>query len=173
MKFKETDAQFKAEEKLSAQEVEISETDKFIQSVIDKFESPWCQLVDILVEGELIRLLQKRGIEVYYTSTRVKGSKNACKFHFDIFAQNNDEIVVVEVKTTLKIKHVKQFLKELKGFKELLPEYEKTNVYGAIAFLNEADNAATFAEKQKLFVIRATGDSAAIVNEEGFEPRVF
>jgi hypothetical protein len=55
----------------------------------------------------------------------------------------------------------------------LLPKYEKTKVYGAIAFLNEADNAATFAEKKKIFVIRATGDSTAIVNEEGFVPGVF
>jgi hypothetical protein len=29
------------------------------------------------------------------------------------------------------------------------------------------------AEKRGLFVIRATGDSAAIMNADGFEPRVF
>ena len=62
----------------------------------------------------------------------------------------------------MRAKHVKQFIQQLKGFKELLPKYKKTNVYGA-----------TYAEKKKLFVIWATGDSAAIVNAEDFEPRVF
>ena len=88
-------------------------------------------------------------------------------------AHNGNEIVITEVKTTLRVKAVKKFLKQLEIIHKLLPEYKNFKVYGAIAFLNEADDAATFAEKKKLFVIRATGDSAAIVNEEGFEPRVF
>ena len=159
-KFKETDARFK-------------ETDKRINDAFRLFETQWGKLIESLVHGDLIRLLQERGIDVDYTSTNVKGKKKGHNFEFDIIAHNGDEIVVVEVKTTLRVKHVKQFLQQLKGFKELLPKYEKTKVYGAIAFLNEADNAATFAEKKKLFVIRATGDSAAIINEEGFVPGVF
>ncbi len=118
-------------------------------------------------------MLRERVIDVDYTSINVKGKKKGHNFEFDIIAHNGNEIIVVEVKTNLRVRYVKQFLQQLKGFKELLPKYEKTKVYGAIAFPNEADDVATYAEKKKLFVIRATGDSAAIVNEEGFVPGVF
>ena len=35
------------------------------------------------------------------------------------------------------------------------------------------DTVGVYAERQALFVIRATGSSASIVNETGFVPRVF
>ena len=40
-----------------------------------------------------------------------------------------------------------------------------------MAFLQADAEADRMAENRKLFVIRATGDSAAIMNRKGFEPR--
>lgn len=42
-----------------------------------------------------------------------------------------------------------------------------------VAFLRAEEQSDTFAEAQRLFIIRATGDSASIINEEMFSPRVF
>ena len=44
---------------------------------------------------------------------------------------------------------------------------------GALAYLESWDDVTSHAERQGFFVIRATGNSASIVNAENFEPRVF
>jgi len=159
-KFKETDTKFK-------------ETDKQIKKAFRLFESQWGKLIESLVEGDLLRLLQERNIEVTDTSTRRKGSRNGLDYEFDIIAHNGNEIVIVEVKTTLRARYVKKFISQLKMIDQLLPEYKDYKVYGAIAYLQEVDDAARYAEKKKLFVIKATGDSAAITNAADFVPKAW
>jgi len=39
--------------------------------------------------------------------------------------------------------------------------------------LKEDESSASYAARQGLYVIRATGSSAAIINEQGFKPRPF
>ena len=45
-------------------------------------------------------------------------------------------------------------------------------MYGAVAYLR-ADGSDVYAERQGLFVVRATGSSASITNGDGFTPRTF
>lgn len=45
-------------------------------------------------------------------------------------------------------------------------------VYGAVAYLRCDESLVRYAERKGLFVIRATGSSASIVNLPDFEPRV-
>ena len=167
VKFKETDVKFKETD------VKFKETDKKIKQAFELFEGQWGKLMESLVEGDLLRLLQERGIKVRDTSTRRKGNYQGTSYEFDIIAHNGHEIVIVEIKTTLRVSHIKKFLQRLKQVKTWLPEYKDFDVYGAIAFLKAEEESETFAQSQRLFVIRATGDSASIINEEGFVPRVF
>jgi Holliday junction resolvase len=153
---------------------EISnDLDALIQRIFHQFESPWSKLVDLLAEGKLLEIMNEHGIKVNSTSTRRKGSYGGESFEFAIIAHNGEEIVVVEVKTTLRIKHVNRFIERLNRVKTWLPEYKNARVYGAVAFQRADEESAIFAERQKLFAIRATGDSAAIVNQPGFVPRAF
>ena len=81
--------------------------------------------------------------------------------------------MVVEVKTTLRVKHVKEFLWELDQFTEWLPEYRDRRVYGAVAYIKVVEEAEKYAARQGLFVIRATGSNASIINPAGFKPKCF
>jgi len=92
---------------------------------------------------------------------------------FDILAINGAEIVVVEVKTTLRPSDVSDFLKSLKDFKKYCPQYQSHTVYGAVAYLRSDAKSAVYSENKGLFVIRATGDSASIMNKKGFKPKAF
>ena len=74
------------------------------------FTSQWGALMESLVEGDLVPLLQARGITVRYTHTRMRGRRNGEHYEFDILAENGEEVVVVEVKTTLRAEDVAQFL---------------------------------------------------------------
>ena len=62
---------------------------------------------------------------------------------------------------------------QLEKIDEFLPDYKDMKVYGAVAYLKAEEESEIFAERQHLFVIRATGNSAAIVNNAYFVPRIF
>ena len=141
--------------------------------------SQWARLVESLVGGRLLDLLNSRGIDVHYIAERAKrfyreeGNNRFHQTEFDIIAVNGCEIVAIEVKTTLHPEDVKEFLEQLKKFKNYFKEYQSHKIYGAVAYLNCDSKAATFAEKQGLFVIKAVGDSARLINDKNFKPKTF
>ncbi len=157
---------------------QLKETDRQLKATDSRFNTQWGRLVESLVEGSLVPLLRARGIEVRQTSRRVEvefrtpGGERKQK-EFDILVVNGDEAVAVEVKTTLTPDMVKYFLSAMEDFKRYFPDYGHKRVYGAVAYLRSESEAAKYAERQGLFVVRATGDSASIVNAEWFVPKAF
>lgn len=177
-KFQETDRQFKeTDRKFQDTDRKFQDTDRKLNKRFNElyglFSSQWGRLVESLVEGDLVPILQRRGIKVEQTARRVKGSHEGLSYEFDIVARNGTEVVVVEVKTTLKPKHIREFLDKMTSFKTWVEEYAPNTIYGAVAFLQADAGAEQMAENKGLFVIRATGDSAAIVNKADFVPRTF
>lgn len=171
---KETDAKFKeTDTKFKETDAKFKETDQKIKEAFQLFTTQWGKLMESLVEGDLVNILQSRGFDVVDTVQNVKGQVKGRNYEYDIIAHNGNEIVVVEVKTTLRVKHVKRFINNLEIIKEQMPRYKGYRVIGAIAYLSEQEEAAKFALNQHLIVIRATGNSAAIMNPIGFKPRIF
>ncbi len=164
---KETDRQMRETDR------QMRETDRRLKKAEDLFTTQWGKLMESLVSGDLVRLLDGRGIRVQRLAQRTLERRGGESYEVDILAVNGEEIVVVEVKTTLRPEDVRRFRSKLGRFKEWWSEYRDRKVYGAMAFLQAADGVALHAERQGFFVIRATGDSASIVNAEDFEPRVF
>lgn len=87
--FQETDRQFK-------------ETDRKIKETNDYFTFQWGRLVGSLVKGDLVKHLRAKGIQVESVAGYREGSRNGENFEFDLIAVNTAEIVIVEVKTTLR-----------------------------------------------------------------------
>ncbi len=158
--FKETDQRFK-------------ETDKKIDRLTNLFTSQWGKLVESLVEGDLVNLLKQWGIEVQRTIQNVEGRYNGHNYEFDIIAVNGREIVIVEVKTTLRPDDVKHFIDKLNHAKKWMQEYKHMKLYGAMAYLKAQAGCAAMVVNKGLFAIRATGNSAHIINQPDFEPKVF
>ena len=152
---------------------QMRETDRRLRKTEELFNSQWGKLIEALVKGDLIALLNRRGIEVHHTSTNLERNFGGRTWEIDILAVNSSEVVAVEVKTTLKVRDVDHFLDTLRNFKELMPEYAGHVAYGAVAYLKADESSDKYAEGQGLFVIRATGSSASITNREDFRPRTF
>ena len=134
--------------------------------------------MESLVEWKLVKIFQDREIDITQTHARSqsewrKPGGRVEKREFDIIIANGTEVVVVEVKTTLTPKDVKGFLKTLKNFKNYFPRYKTETVYGAVAYLKSENKAHLLAEEEGLFLIRATGDSASIINKKDFKPKSF
>ena len=153
---------------------QMHETDKRLRKLDELFNGQWGKLMEALVEGDLVKLLSQRGIEVDHTVCNLKSRNGAPRWEIDIIAANSDEVVAVEVKTTLKVRQVADFIETLKVFPEEAPSvYRGKRTYGAVAYLKADESSDTYAERQGLYVIRATGSSASITNQEGFRPRSF
>ncbi len=158
----------------------MQETDRLMQEnarrlreLNELFTGQWGKLIESLVEGDLVTLLRQRGIPVHHTVTNPRQNYGERRWEFDIVAINGDEVVVVEVKTTLRVPDVDRFIGRLHEFPDLMPEYAGRRIYGAAAYLKAYQESDVYAERQGLFVIRATGSSASITNREAFTPRTF
>jgi hypothetical protein len=158
--FQETDKQFK-------------ETDRKIRELDRLFTSQWGKLVESLVEGDLIKLLKEREIQVESIIPRRRGNKAGHNYEFDLIAINGNEMVIVEVKTTLRPQDVDDFHEKLWKAKSFMPEYKDWIIYGAVAFITADSSSDRMAQNMGFFVIKATGSSSSIVNESGFKPKAF
>ena len=167
---KETDRRMQETRRLLQQ---WQETDRRMRETDDLFNGPWERLVESLADRDLVNLLSRRGIAVDHTMTSAKKDYGEHRWEFDVLAVNRDEVVVVEVKTTLKAADVDDFVERLHEFPELMREYAARRVYGAVAYLEAHESATAHAARQGLFVIRATGSSAGITNAGDFTPRTF
>ena len=154
------------------------ETERQIQKIGGRFNQRWGALVESLVEGKLVKIFQDKGIDITHTQTRSRAEwrnpeGSIERTEFDIIVANGTEVVAVEVKTTLTPADVHHFLETLQNFKKYFPRYKTETVYGAVAYLAVESKSDFLAEKEGLFLIRATGDSASLVNQKDFKPKAF
>ncbi len=105
-KFQETDKRFQETDRILTERFQetnriLRQTDKKIKKLEELFVGQWGKLIESLVEGSLVKLLNQRNIMVQQTFQRSKSTKTGKEVEIDIIACNGEEVVAVEVKTTL------------------------------------------------------------------------
>jgi Holliday junction resolvase-like predicted endonuclease len=137
------------------------------------FTGQWGKLVEALVEPSVLRLFQERGIQVIDTAQRLKTTKNGEQMEIDILATNKDSVIVVEVKTTLKVEDVNDFIIEkLSRFFEFFPKYKGMKLYGAVAGIRIEEKSDRYAYRKGLFVLTLSGEGMVVIlNDEKFRPK--
>ena len=150
LKFQETARQFKETDmKFQETDRQLKETDLRLRKLDELFESQWGKLMESLVEGDLVGILNRQGIEISDTTTRLKGRiAGGGNYEFDIVAHNGHEIVVVEVKTTLRPQDVRKFIYKLENIKQWIPRYAGNTIYGGMAWLTTTAGAEEMAETE-------------------------
>ena len=153
---------------------ERAEAEKRINKLDNLFVGQWGKLMEALVAGELVTLLNKRDIPVEgLASEHKRKDSNGENYEIDLIAINGDTVVAIEVKTTLWLDEVRDFLEKLPRFTTAFREYRGRQIIGAIAYLKANQGSDIYAAKQGLYVIRAVGNGATIVNPANFKPRIF
>jgi len=188
-RFKETDEKFKetylqmqktdlqmqkTDLQMQKTDLQIKETDRIVRNLTNKVkesEKRWGKFVEALVEGKLVEMLNEKGIPVNLTLQRIKRKHKDDDYEIDLIAKNGNEIVVVEVKTTLGIEDVQHFIDKLTIFKEVISEFKENKVFGAVAYIQQDSEAQKYAAKKGLLVIKAVGESAKIENRSNFKPK--
>ncbi|MFH2114569.1 MAG: hypothetical protein ABIJ86_08700 [Spirochaetota bacterium] len=155
----------------------LKETDRKIDKLEGFFTSQWAQwgrLVEAMVAPAALALFWQRGIDVVETMQRVVVKRGGPNKEFDIILVNGDTVVVVEVKSILKVDDVREHLRCLERLFDYLPEHRGKRIPGAMAYIASDEQSERYAAGQGFFVIGLTGENlVSIRNPPDFVPRDF
>lgn len=152
-------------------EQEMAELKKIVAQTnkqVGGITSRWGEFVENLVRPAAVRMFHKKGIEVHFTALRVEAQDENGSIEIDVLAENTNEVVAIEVKSHLEVRDVKRFLITLDRFKQALPKYQSYKLYGAIAGIKVDERADEYATQEGLFLIKPSGNTVAIVNDQSF-----
>ncbi len=140
----------------------------------DLFIGKWGRLVEALVKPGVAALFQARGIDVSITHPRLLSRKGGREMEIDLLLEDTDTLVVVEVKTTLKVQDVRDFLEDLAEFPRFFPKYDAYRRFGAVAALTTEEESHLFAYRQGLFVLTMGREGLVTLrNDARFQPKDF
>jgi hypothetical protein len=174
-KFQETDRKF--QELMDAQKEtdrKFQETDRKFQEtskLVSNLGGQWGLFVENQVAPACERVFGERGIPVQMVSQRVKKRRGGDTLEIDVLVVNAGHVVVVEVKSSLSVEDVREFLDDLGRFRDFFPEYADWQVHGAVAGMRIEDGADRYAYRQGLFVLAQTGDTVKTLNDARFQPK--
>ena len=176
-KFQETDRKFQeTDRKFQETDHKFQETDRKFQEaarVVSNLGGQWGLFMENQVAPACERVFGERGIPVQMVSQRVKKRRGGDTLEIDVLVVNAGHVVVVEVKASLSVADVREFLDDLGQFRAFFPEYADWQVHGAVAGIRIEDGADRYAYRQGLFVLAQTGDTVKILNDANFQPRIW
>ena len=172
---KEEDERRKAEADRTMEELKrgIAKLEKTVErtsKAVDSLTTRWGRFVEELVEPAVIKLFQAKGIDVKEVYPRARSKRDAFSMEIDILAVDETELVLVECKSRLSKDDVDEFLEKLPQFKLAFSHYKNYQVYGAVAGIEINEGIDRYAYRKGLFVIKPSGDTVAIINDESFKP---
>ena len=168
--FRETDQRFRdTDRKLAQLEAIVARTSRSVDDLTGK----WGKFLEGMVAPACKTLFADRNIPVHKVLQRVQAEYDGRTMEIDILVVNEGYVVLVEVKSTLKVDDVRDHLDRLAQFREFFPEYADRKILGAVAGIVIEEQADRFAYRQGLFVIGQTGDTVRILNDPQFQPKTW
>jgi len=136
---------------------------------VNALTTRWGRFVEELVEPAVVKLFQERGIDVKEKHPRVSVTRAEIAMEIDILAVDTTDVVLVECKSRLSKDDVDEFIEKLQNFKMAFPAYKNYRAYGAVAGIEINQGVDRYAYQKGLFVIRPSGDTVEIVNDQKFQ----
>ena len=155
----------------------MRETDRKINALTDLFTGQWGKLIEALIKPGCVKLFQDRGINVTKSRTRLsKLLEDNRHMEIDILLKNRVEkiAVVIEVKTTLQVSDVNDFIKKFDTFLDFFPKYKGYTLHGTVAGVQIDEGVDKYAYRIGLFVLGLGREGLVrMLNDDKFDPRVF
>ena len=120
-------------------------------------------LIVSMVKGNIIEKFQALGynnLDDYCEKKKFKNSKLGIDGEIDLFVENGDIAILIEVKTTLETSDVRKHLVQLENFRRCVDAKgtDKRRFIGAVAGGTIVGDAAEFAIENGLYVIVQSGE---------------
>ena len=148
---------------------EAARTLEEMKRSVNALTTRWSRFVEELVEPAVVRLFQERGIDVKEKHPRASVKRQGVAMEIDILVVDTTDVVLVECKSRLSKDDVDEFIEKLQKFKLAFPAYKTYQAYGAVAGIEINEGVDRYAYQKGLFVIRPSGDTVEIVNDEKFK----
>ena len=170
---KETDKEIK---EVARQQKKTDYQIKALTKAISDLNGTWKRFSEKIIFDNIENTLNALGFKDFSVRRNVKSTINSKHMEIDILAVGEDYVLVMEVKTTLKVGHVRKFVKKLKKkFLSFFPEFKgRYKVYGVVIGINLQEGVDEFAIKNGLLVLRYKDKGEVeVLNPEGFRPKDF
>ena len=157
--FQETDKRFKETDR------EIEEGNKQLQKMMGDLGRKFGTLIEHMFIPNLKEKFNLLGFQFEKSSTNVliEDERHNVYAEIDVFLENGDSAVVVEVKTQANSNDVRDHVERMELLRRHLDLHnDKRKLYGALAAAIFPGNVLEYAKKQGLYIIRQSGDSVSI-----------
>lgn len=92
---------------------------------------------------------------------------------FDVVAVCGEYALINETKSRLNSRDADEFVQVLSEVRGFFPEYAEKKIIGALASLYVDESVVRYAQKRGLLVLGMSEEMMDLLNEPGFEPRLF
>ncbi|MEO0139722.1 MAG: hypothetical protein ABIL48_07705 [candidate division WOR-3 bacterium] len=171
-KHAETEEQIK---KLSIQISKVSEEVRNTTRAVADLNGIWKDYTEDTIREGLEYALKELGFEGFRVRENLKSKMDGDIMEIDGLVLGDDYVIVLEVKTTLRVDDVDEFVEELeKRFLRFFPEYKGYKLYGAVAGMKFHQFADRYANKRGLIVLKhKDGKDVKVLNPKNFKPKDF
>ncbi|MEO0215206.1 MAG: hypothetical protein ABIL12_06855, partial [candidate division WOR-3 bacterium] len=169
-KHAETEEQIK---KLSIQISKVSEEVRNTTKAVANLNGIWKDYTEDTIREGLEYALKELGFEGFRVRENLKSKMDGDSMEIDGLVLGDDYVIVLEVKTTLRVDDVDEFVEELeKRFLKFFPEYKGYKLYGAVAGMKFHQFADRYANKRGLIVLKhKDGKDVKVLNPKNFKPK--
>ena len=147
---------------------QMKETDKKISALGSRIGD----IVENMVGGNIVDKFQNFDYEITQCSRRsvFKNNKLGISGQVDLFLENGEVAILIEVKTTLETADVRQHIERLEKYRRYADaKGDKRRFIGAVAGAVVEGEAADVAHSNGMYVIVQSGDAVEIITPpEGF-----
>lgn len=184
-RFQETDRKFQESDRKiqeSRQELgrviaetrrDMAESNRQLNQQLGALGGKWGLFVENMVAPACKTLFLDRGIPVHRVSQRVQVIRDGDTMEVDVLVQNQNHVLAVEVRSSLSVDDIKEFVEDLQRFHQFFPEHADRQLYGAVAGIAFDQGADRYAYRQGLFVLAQSGETMQILNDASFEPKAW
>ena len=170
-RFRETDRRFReTDRKIQETAEQIKETHKKISALGSRIG----EIIESMVAGNIVDKFQKLGYDVTGCSPNksFKHKELGISGEIDLFLDDGDVAILIEVKTTLKTADIREHIERLEKYRRYADARgigDNRRFIGAVAGAVVSDEAAQFALENGMYVLVQSGDGIEIITPpEGF-----
>jgi len=168
---KETDRQMKeTDRQMKETDLQMKETDRKIKETnkqIGFLGSRIGEIIENMVKGNIVEKFQDLGyhdIDDYCENKKFGNKELGIRGEIDLFLENGDIAILIEVKTTLETADVRDHIERLEKFRRCVDAkgIDKRRFIGAVAGAVVGGDAAKIAHENGMYVIEQSGEAIKI-----------
>jgi hypothetical protein len=149
------------------------ETDRIIKEIgkrLGDFTNSFGDVVEYMIAPNLQEKFRDLGYDFQEASTRhkVRDKKNDISFEIDVYLQNGDTAMLVEIKSNLTISDINKHITRLEKMRKYADlRGDKRHFLGAVAGIVVEDDERQYALDQGFFLIEPSGENFNITPPSG------